>query len=50
MLMPFDNINKPTGIEEEKEKRRIRRRKKKSKPFPFCDLKEFNFDVFKGRV
>ena len=30
---------------EEKEKK-----KKKSKPFPFVDLKEFNFYVFKGRV
>lgn len=50
LLMPFDNINKPTGIEEEKGKRRKRGRKKKSKPFPFFDLKEFNFDMCEGRV
>ena len=49
MLMPFDNVNKPTGTEEEKRRKR-RRKKKKSKPFPFVDLKEFNFYVFKGRV
>lgn len=37
LLMPFDNINKPTGIEEKKKKEDKRRRKKVS--LPLFDLK-----------